>query len=307
MNSRHFLPIAAFFFTLSPMAGALPCIDALAVDELKVLQQNDTHAKPSLLAATTALSRGTPNLLAISFKIDEHWHLYADAQNDTGQAPTLKLDLPAGVTATPLRFPPAKRLIQGDSVLDHIYEDKLVLLFQINIAESFKSPDLAINGSLEWLECADVCKFGKGSVSLTLPVVGRDVKPSPSSHAKTIAEALKALPLTTLPAKATVELFPVDQPTNAKITVPGAKRLFFTPDNSSVFVNNLIESGTVEHETLAFSFEPDKSKSVLSGVLEVRNATESRWYHISKPLTPANSPGPKSVPGPTPVPTPAAR
>lgn len=308
MHSRQPLICAAFCLAISPLAGAsfpFPMVSFPAA----ALQsaQDDTHAKPALIAATTTLSRGTPNLLAITFAIDEHWHLYADAQNDTGQAPKLKLDLPAGVTATPMRFPPAKRLIQGGSVLDHIYEEELTLLFHVTVSDQFKGDSLTIKGTLDWLECADVCRFGKGNVALTIPIAQRDSKPVPSADAKHIAEALKALPVKALPPKATIELTPAAKPTNATITVPGAKHLTFTPDNNSATVTDLIKVGEADGDTLKFSFETAISNNALSGVLEVRNGDESQWYHFSKALGPANQPGPKAVPEPSPPATPAPR
>ncbi len=307
MNSRPFVQVIGFCVFIAPVACALPITHAARLPATSYHTQDDTHAHPKLITATSLLSRGGPNLLAITFTIDEHWHLYADAQNDTGQAPKLKLDLPPGVTASALRFPPAKRLIQADSVLDHIYEDKLTLVFEVNVSEQFKGNSLTLNGTLEWLECADVCRFGKGTVSLTLPVAKSIIDPKPTAEGKLILEAIKALPSATLPKGAKVELSPSDKPTRATIMVPGAERLIFTPDNSSVAVVNLINSGDVKGDTLNLEIDSPKTGQMLSGVLEVRSKTETRWYRISKPLGESNPAGPRGVEPASPTSGPAAR
>jgi len=307
MNSRPHAQLIGFFILVAPVACALPIAHAAGLPATSLHAQDDTHAHPKLISATSLLSRGSPNLLAITFTIDEHWHLYADAQNDTGQAPKLKLDLPPGVTASALRFPPAKRLIQADSVLDHIYEDKLTLVFEINISEKFQGDSLTLHGTLDWLECADVCRFGKGTVSLTLPVAKSIANPKPTAEGKLILEAIKALPSVTLPKDAKVELSPTDQPTHATVFVPGAQTLIFTPDNSSVAIRDLINSGEAKGETLKLELDSPKTGQMLSGVLEVRNKIESRWYRITKPLHESNSAGPRAVETAPPASVPAAR
>ncbi|MBU6412903.1 MAG: hypothetical protein KGS45_05475 [Planctomycetes bacterium] len=257
---------------------------------------DDTHAKPSLIASTQALTRGS-NQLAITFTIDKDWHLYFDGQNDTGQPPKLKLDLPAGVTASPLQFPPPKRQVQGDSILDHIYEETLTLPFTLTIGEDFKGENVLIKGSLEWLECHEECRFGKGSVALSLPVLPPNGKPVPSRQAKKIDEAVKALPEATLPASVTMQWLPEPSnstlPSQVVISASTAVGMTFVPDSKSVTIANLLVGGRTKRSTMTLNLDGVKSDSVLSGLLSVQEGTESRWYQVSKPVT--NPAGPKSV------------
>lgn len=257
---------------------------------------DDTHAKPALIAATQALSRGD-NQMAITFTIDKDWHLYFDGQNDTGQPPKIKLNLPKGVTASPLQFPPPKRQVQGDSILDHIYEETLTLPFTLTLGEEFEGEKVLIKGTLDWLECHEECRFGKGSVALSLPVLPPDGKPVPSRQAKKIEEAVKALPEATLPTSVTMQWVPEPSnstlPSQVVISASAAVGMTFVPDSKSVTISNLLEGGRTKRSTMTLNLDGVKSDSVLSGLLSVQVGTESRWYRVSKPVT--NQAGPKSV------------
>jgi DsbC/DsbD-like thiol-disulfide interchange protein len=264
----------------------------------QIKQEQDTHAIPTLISSSQSLIRGS-NQLAISFTIEEHWHLYYDGQNDTGQPPVLKINLPPGVAISPLQFPPPQRLIQSDSVLDHIYEKSLTLPFTLTISEDFKGDSLTLEGSLNWLECSDVCKFGKGTVSKTLPVMPKGGATKPSENAAAIAAAVKAIPAAAPNDLAKIEFLPTDKPERVVISVPGATGLTFTPDNTCSTIGNLLTGGESKGGTLRLTFEEAKTDNVLSGLIQVRNGSESRWYHLSKPVV--NSAGPKSVPASAPV------
>ena len=268
------------------------------------LNSNDTHATPTLFASNLALVRGV-NQMAISFKIDEHWHLYFNGQNDTGQPPTLKMDLPAGVTISPLQVPPPQRLVQADSILDHIYEENLILPFTLTISEDFKGDSLKLEGTLTWLECADVCKFGKGTVSRTLDIAPPRQKPQPDSSAAEIAAAVKAIPSPAPADLAKIEFHGQSKAERVTITVAKAKGLTFVPDNQCSPIPALLKEGTGKGESLTLTFEDAKPNNKLSGLIQIGSGPESRWYHISKSaLNPA---GPKSVTTPQAPAAPVAR
>lgn len=134
-------------------------------------QQAKAHASVQVISDATALVPGNPRTLALIFTIQDDWHLYKPDPVSPGMEPKLKLKTPAGITAGPLRFPPAviHKSPAGD---EQVYYRSLVLLVDLTV-----DPNLSLGQSVEleldvrWVACTeDQCIPEGQKITLTLPV-----------------------------------------------------------------------------------------------------------------------------------------
>lgn len=124
---------------------------------------------PAPVTATVRVVAAAPDRVELQWRFDlaDGWHLYGPHRNDTGQPPTVDLDLPDGWTASSLdgwRAP--VRHVVADLILDHIYEDSLVLRQTLR-----RPPDATaatVTAKLRWLVCREMCVPGDTVLTVDL-------------------------------------------------------------------------------------------------------------------------------------------
>jgi thiol:disulfide interchange protein DsbD len=133
--------------------------------------QSKSHASVEVISDATSLVPGNPRTLALIFTIQEGWHLYKPDPVSPGMEPKLELKAPAGITAGPLRFPPAvvHNSVAGD---EQVYYSSVVLLVDLTV-----DPNLSLGQSVEleldvrWVACTeDQCITESKKLTLSLPV-----------------------------------------------------------------------------------------------------------------------------------------
>lgn len=146
------------------------------------------HSSVELISETQGLTPETTTKLAFVFELDEGWHTYADTINDSGSPLLTFWSLPDGIEIGNPIWPASHRYTQAGGVLDHVYEDKLVLTMPVTVtADAEVGTDVEISASLEWLVCDDaMCVPQFDEVSITLPVVYSSKK---SEHAGLFKES----------------------------------------------------------------------------------------------------------------------
>src|ERR1700680_1763272 len=128
------------------------------------------NVKARLVSEVSAIAPGQSFWVALEFNIRGGWHTYWRNPGDSGQATSLKWQLPPGFTAgdivwtTPHRFelPP---------LVNYGYAKHAVHLVNITAPGNLKSGMpivLAVKAS--WLVCADVCIPEDAELQLKLPV-----------------------------------------------------------------------------------------------------------------------------------------
>ena len=132
----------------------------------------EKHSRASLISESKALVPGTSSMLAVVFDLDKGWHSYADSVNDSGSPMLVSWSLPDGVEIGEPIWTASHRHVQAGGILDHIYEDRAVVMFPVNVTGSVRAgEDVIISASLEWLVCdAKRCLPQFAEVSLELPV-----------------------------------------------------------------------------------------------------------------------------------------
>lgn len=135
-------------------------------------QDEPDRSSVRLVAESTALVPGTTTMLAAVFDIDEGWHTYADAQNDSGSPLIATWSLPPGVEVGEPIWTASHRHVAPGEILDHIYEGSVTILFPLTVTDkAAPTSDAVISASLEWLVCdSNRCVPQFAEASLELPV-----------------------------------------------------------------------------------------------------------------------------------------
>lgn len=162
------------------------------------LSARSQNVEITLMSERAAVQAGDVFHVAIRQKIAPDWHTYWRNPGDSGEPTYLTWTLPDGVKAGEIKWP-APTAIPFGPLVNYGFSKSVVLPVEVQVPASAKpGTTLALKVDATWLECADVCIPGEGSVAIRLPVesVKRD-----SSDASAIQAALAAQPKP-LPGKA---------------------------------------------------------------------------------------------------------
>ncbi len=182
MFPRHF-PLLAFLFALglSVSASAQPPPGELL--------------KPSLVADTTAVAPGKPFTVGVWLKLAPGWHTYWQFPGDSGGAPKVTWELPAGYTAGPIQWPvPESHFDREADLLTYIYEDEVLLPVEITPPAQLPPGEVTLRASVRFLVCEKTCVPDESAIALTLPV--GDLAPA---NAELFATWRSRLPLVSAP------------------------------------------------------------------------------------------------------------
>jgi thiol:disulfide interchange protein DsbD len=172
------------------LLGLLLASPAFAVSGNVVATGN---VKAHLVGEVSAIAPGQSFWVALEFNIRDGWHTYWRNPGDSGQATSLKWQLPAGFAAggivwtTPHRFelPP---------LVNYGYAGHAVHLVEITAPQDLKPGTAAtLSAKASWLVCSDVCIPEDADLQLTLPV-GASAGAVDASDAALFTAARSGLP-----------------------------------------------------------------------------------------------------------------
>jgi thiol:disulfide interchange protein/DsbC/DsbD-like thiol-disulfide interchange protein len=130
------------------------------------------NVKAHLVSEVSAVAAGQSFWVALEFNIRDGWHTYWRNPGDSGQATSLKWQLPPGFAAgdivwsTPHRFdlPP---------LVNYGYGKHAVHLVKITAPKDLKAgTPIVLSAKASWLVCSDVCIPEEADLQLKLPVSG---------------------------------------------------------------------------------------------------------------------------------------
>src|SRR3984893_4526128 len=128
------------------------------------------NVKARLVSEGGAIAPGQSFWVALELNIRDGWHTYWRNPGDSGQATSLKWQLPPGFTAgdivwtTPHRFdlPP---------LVNYGYAKHAVHLVNITAPQDLRAAGpIVLSAKASWLVCADVCIPEDADLQLKLPV-----------------------------------------------------------------------------------------------------------------------------------------
>lgn len=152
------------------------------------------QVRATLVADVSSIQPGQPFNAALRLQHEGHWHTYW-INPGTGLATTLDWTLPAGFTASDIRWPvPTALRDRGGHVIGNGYEGDILLPVTITPpADLAPGTNVTLKVYAEWLMCEDTCIPGDANLQLTLPVVAGPVAPHPT-FGERITAAVARLP-----------------------------------------------------------------------------------------------------------------
>ena len=143
----------------------------------------EQHLTVELLPLSGSIQPGGSELVGLHFTLDKGWHVYWVNAGDSGEPPSIKWTLPAGVTAAAMQFPAPRRLPLGP-LMDFGYEDEVLFPITLSAASSLQAPSTAeLSAHVNWLVCREVCIPGKADLALPLQVTAQKGPGDPGRQA----------------------------------------------------------------------------------------------------------------------------
>ncbi|HLO40852.1 MAG TPA: protein-disulfide reductase DsbD domain-containing protein [Phycisphaerales bacterium] len=270
------------------MAGS---VDAHAPGGQPPSSSQSRRASVSLIADTNTPEPGKPFLLGIHFELSGNWHIYWNGMNDSGRAPTIKLQLPAGWKHAQVQWPVPKRHVVADIVLDHVYEKQVTLLVEVTPGPDRITDPAVIKADLTYMICDEMCEIERAQASLTLDPHA----PSRADGSKdTISAAQARLPRPL--SQAARDGFTIERLVQASadgsgvekagFKIAGAAEVELYPALETPTIQGLLRSGSVKGDAVIVEFETPiedprlKANPLLGGVLSiVPNGGKPRVYY----------------------------
>jgi thiol:disulfide interchange protein DsbD len=124
------------------------------------------HLEVALIAPSWFASRDGYGQVwsGIYFELEPGWHVYWVNPGDSGEPPSVKWTLPAGITAEQMLFPIPKRLPLGP-LMDYGYEGKVALPIRLTLDKKLATKKIHLTASVNWLVCREVCIPGNASLN----------------------------------------------------------------------------------------------------------------------------------------------
>src|SRR5271154_1377731 len=141
------------------------------------------HLTVELLPLQNTMQPGTQSLVGLHFTLDKGWHVYWVNAGDSGEPPSIKWTLPAGITAGAMQFPAPRRLPLGP-LMDFGYEDEVLFPLTLTADSTLKAPStIQLPAHVAWLVCREVCIPGKADLVLPLQVAAQKASADPGRQA----------------------------------------------------------------------------------------------------------------------------
>lgn len=221
------------------------------------------HARPTLLAESRSAPPGGTVWIAVDFEIEERWHTYWPGQNDSGVPLSATFETSPNARVGDPLWPAPKRYFPADGIMDHVFEERMTVLFPLTVAEDARPGEtVSISADLRWLVCERICLPESASLTLSLPVEAGTPQVNPDG-VEAFRDARARLPR---PPKEDDQIHISMVANVLRIEAMGSARLAFYPLEDSRRARRLIDQGEAEGEVLEIEFR--ESEDPIRGVLE---------------------------------------
>lgn len=105
--------------------------------------------------------------ISIAFQMDPHWHIYWRNPGDSGGAPRVQVDLPAGFAAGEILFP-RPRVFGSAEDRGFGYEGKVELLVPVTLPTGEAPASVEVSAVVSWMACKESCVMGEAKLNGTL-------------------------------------------------------------------------------------------------------------------------------------------
>ena len=247
------------------------------------------HAAVTLALESAAPAPGKPLTVALHFAPQPGWHTYWKNPGDAGIETQAAWTLPAGATASPLRYPvPGTLLVSG--LMNYVYDRQSTLLATVVVPAGLKpGTALPLSVKLDYLICTDeMCVPETATVSAQASIGDGAVDPA---QAAVFTAARQALP------KSLAEAATYSTGGGKLIlAVPlaGMERIrsaYFFPARDGIAKYSAPQVATVSGDRLRIETEAgDKAIGPIAGVLRIDRQGEALPLGFEVSATPGNTP-----------------
>jgi thiol:disulfide interchange protein len=250
------------------------------------------HLTVELLPLNSSIQPGASDLVGLHFTLDKGWHVYWVNAGDSGEPPSVKWTLPAGITAGAMQFPAPRRLPLGP-LMDFGYEDEVLFPITLSAASTLKAPStVELPARVDWLVCREVCIPGKADLVLPLQITAQKATPDPGRQA--LFDRFHSLLPKPLPSSAKA-VFATDSNSFAlALTGHPATNAEFFPLDQSQIVNAAPQPVRGVNNGIVISLKKDENfrtqLAQLNGVLLLGDGTAYEVHAPPGPL-PTGAPG----------------
>ena len=237
------------------------------------------HAR--LVCEDQALVPGRETRIGVVLELDDGWHVYGNARNDSGLPVEIELSATAGITVGAPTWPVPERLVLPGGILDHVYARRVTAVLTLRVDAGLAAPGaVTLRAKLDWMACKDRCLLGATEASLRLPLAQPGSTPARSPDAPLLAETDAGTPRPWPTAEA-----PGDHGTRGgpppvaasiegdrlRCSAPRAESLAFVPDTDCVGLPDLVDHGAAPGESLTLALDPARAAGArVRGCLVVR-------------------------------------
>ncbi|MCA9257403.1 MAG: hypothetical protein KDA33_17270, partial [Phycisphaerales bacterium] len=233
----------------------------------------------------TAIARTGITNLAVIFDISPGWHLYWRNPGDSGLPPRVTFTPIDGVTFGEPQWPAPKRLVEGETLVDYVYERELVLIIPVTLDAKYTGGDsLPLAARLDWLVCRERCLQGTQNIRMSFPIADT-AKASKDATRFEAARARRPQPVKD-DDQVTVRWNGLD----LSIRAIGATSVAFFPyeNDEYVYPADMVRNGAARSDTLRLPYDKDvASLKRVAGVLAITRKGVETFVEIS--MTPAKS------------------
>ena len=161
-----------------------------------------TNVEATLLTEHAAARPGRPFWVGVRLVMNPGWHTYWRHPGDSGLATRIEWTLPAGWQAGEIQWP-LPSLFGDGTVKSYGYANEAMLAAVLRPPANAPKGSADITVKVSWLECEEICKPGKATLSLAVPV---DPAPAqPSKDAPLFAAVRRLWPVASPPTTVTFE------------------------------------------------------------------------------------------------------
>ncbi|MDX1439198.1 MAG: protein-disulfide reductase DsbD family protein [Rubricoccaceae bacterium] len=153
-------------FSTSLFIGAVLLLAARGINAQS--EDSSPHSDAQLVAEVTAFQPGEPFWVGLHMVMDDDWHSYWKNPGDAGQPTEVHWQLPEGFTVEEIEWPFPERIDQPP-LASYGYSHEVLLPMRVVPPADYDEDELALQGTAEWLICADICLPAEEEVSLRIP------------------------------------------------------------------------------------------------------------------------------------------
>ena len=133
-------------------------------------QPADKYVRVELVSEQDAIVPGKDLWLGLRFDLQDEWHTYWINPGDSGEAPRIEWQLPAGFQAGAIQWPYPERL-STPPLADYGYEHQVLLMAPVRPPAQLEDGETQkMAARVRYLVCRDVCIPGQKQLELTLRV-----------------------------------------------------------------------------------------------------------------------------------------